>query len=114
MAQIRVKALHRGRGIPCAGTQVYALKWRNCCARYPASVRFELPLIALMQTPHGSEASGNRGPMLARGLRPTTVRNSPLSVYNCNALRNPSSSVVSIRTNNYAMKEIFKGYGRQS
>jgi len=47
-------------------------------------------LIALMQT----AASGNSGPTAGWALRPTTVRNSALSVDNCNVPRNRSSSVV--------------------
>jgi transposase len=140
----RLKALYRGWGIPCAGTQVYAPRYReewlskivqagvrrraellyqqldglqglrrNLRPEFVAESRKhkaakllrQIPcigpiraarLIALMQTRAGSAASGNSGPIVAWGLRPTTARNSALSVDNCNVPRNPSSSVVSI------------------
>ena len=45
---------------------------------------------------------------MAWALRRTAVRNSGLSADNCNAPRNPGSSVVLNRNHNHEMKEIFK------
>jgi len=61
-------------------------------------------LIALMQTPHRFRSKRQLWTYCGLGIethdsaQPTTVRNSALSVDNCDAPRNPSSSVVSIRT----------------
>jgi transposase len=90
----RLKALYRGWGIACSGTQVYAARYREeWLHKIPhAGVHRRAELLYI-----DSAASDSCGPTVAWALRRTTVRNTAMSVDNCNARKNHNRFVVSIR-----------------